>query len=545
MYALDQDPVLKELLSHPAPLNNLSQKDVEEMFRTMPAETKAVFDQLLMRVQAAWAPFPGPQTMAYYSEADFLFYGGAAGGGKTDLILGTALLYRRAIIFRRVFPSLRAIIDRSRMMYNRGGVDVAKDSYNESLHRWKFKNGRYVRMASLQYEKTCTDYQGQPHDFYAFDEVPEFTEYMVRFVTTWLRPLDIRAHLKNGRKPRVILTGNPPTTAEGMWIVQFFAPWLDERHPNPAGVGELRYFTTLKGKDIEVGPEPFMYEGELIVPKSRTFIPALLKDNPALESTGYRAQLQQLPEPLRSKMLYGDFKAGITDHPMQLIPTQWIRAAMERWRAMKEPNTPIDACGIDVARGGRDRTVVTPKKGTYVCRQTVYEGKFTTDGDKVATVVLQLTEPRTLCKVDVIGVGSSAYDSIKKVRKTAAMNASQGTDQRDLSRLLRFRNARSLWYWRVREALDPDKGLNLALPDDTELLADLAAPHFEVRSGVIQVESKESIMDRLGRSPDKGDSCVYVLADPETGSAQGLFDLLQMEYEQWQEEQGRLAKDYR
>lgn len=483
--------------------------------------------------------------MAYYSEADYLFYGGAAGGGKTDLMLGIALLYRRAVIFRRVFPSLRAIVDRSRMLYNRGGVEAAKDSYNESLHRWKFQNGRSVRFGSLQYEKNVTDFQGQPHDFYGFDEAPEFSEYMIRFVTTWLRPLDIRAHLKNGRKPRVILAGNPPTTAEGMWIIQFFAPWLDERHPNPAGYGELRFFTTIDGKDLEVGPEPFLHKGELLVPKSRTFIPAKIDDNPELLKVGYKAQLQQLPEPLRSKMLYGDFRAGITDHPMQLIPTDWLRKAMDRWKAREEPKDDPDQCGVDVARGGRDRTVITPKKGTYVCRPLDYPGKFTTDGDKVSALVLTKTSSRTLVAVDVIGVGSSAYDSLKRVRKVVAMNASQGTDERDLSRLLTFKNHRSLWYWRLREMLDPDKGIDLALPDDTEVLADLSAPHFEVISGVIKVESKDDIMERLGRSPDKGDSIVYAVSKPPALQGQGLFELMQQEYSKWQEEQERAAKQQR
>ena len=33
-----------------------------------------------------WMPSPGPQTEAYYSEADVLLYGGEAGGGKSDLL---------------------------------------------------------------------------------------------------------------------------------------------------------------------------------------------------------------------------------------------------------------------------------------------------------------------------------------------------------------------------------------------------------------------------------------------------------------------------
>jgi hypothetical protein len=42
--------------------------------------------------------------------------------------------------------------------------------------------------------------------------------------------------------------------------------------------------------------------------------------------------LQSLPEPLRSQMLYGDFRAGVQDDPWQVVPTAWVEAAMARWK---------------------------------------------------------------------------------------------------------------------------------------------------------------------------------------------------------------------
>jgi hypothetical protein len=52
---------------------------------------------------------------------------------------------------------------------------------------------------------------------------------------------------------------------------------------------------------------------------SRTFIPARLADNPYL-GEDYRRTLNLLPEPLRSQLLYGDWKAGQIDDAYQLIP---------------------------------------------------------------------------------------------------------------------------------------------------------------------------------------------------------------------------------
>eukprot|EP01043_Picozoa_sp_COSAG02_P089520 COSAG02_NODE_26486_length_631_cov_54.218045_1_plen_158_part_10 len=136
-------------------------------------------------------------------------------------------------------------------------------------------------------------------------------------------------------RQRVVCAGNPPTEPEGEWVKRFWAPWLEPSHPNPAKPGELRWFVTNeKGEDQEVpGPDPVMVGPDLMTPKSRTFIPSSVNDNLFLLSTGYKATLQSLPEPLRSKMLNGDFNAGSADPAWQVIPTEWVKAAQARWTA--------------------------------------------------------------------------------------------------------------------------------------------------------------------------------------------------------------------
>jgi len=59
-----------------------------------PVQRQQVVERLRLR-QNGWKPFPGPQTEAYLSQADILLYGGAAGGGKTDLLLG--VMYHEAV----------------------------------------------------------------------------------------------------------------------------------------------------------------------------------------------------------------------------------------------------------------------------------------------------------------------------------------------------------------------------------------------------------------------------------------------------------------
>ena len=93
------------------------------------------------------------------------------------------------------------------------------------------------------------------------------------------------------------------------------------------------------------------------------------------------------------------------------------------------------------------------------------------------------------------------------------MNGGLRSEGNDRSGKLSFYNMRAEWWWGLREALDPLLGVDLALPPGREVLADLAAPRFEIRpGGKLLIESKQDIRRRLGRSPDIGDAITYAYA---------------------------------
>jgi hypothetical protein len=94
---------------------------------------------------------------------------------------------------------------------------------------------------------------------------------------------------------------------------------------------------------------------------------------------------------------------------------------------------------------------------------------------------------------------------------------------------LGFVNLRAFWWWMMRNALDPASGENLALPPDRALRIDLTAPRWKITARGIQVEAKEDLIKRIGRSPDLGDSAVYALARPPALNSQGLLDLMKRE----------------
>src|SRR5262249_9318394 len=141
-----------------------------------------------------------------------------------------------------------------------------------------------------------------------------------------------------------------------------WAPWLDKTHPYPAQPGQLRWFTTINGKDTEVdGPGPHLVGGEKVRARSRTFIRGRLEDNPVLSATNYASVLSALPEELRAAYRDGRFDAALRDAEYQVIPTAHILASQERWKnsgGRPPVGVPMVACGLDVAAGGSDETVL-------------------------------------------------------------------------------------------------------------------------------------------------------------------------------------------
>ncbi|MGB0685603.1 MAG: terminase, partial [Planctomycetota bacterium] len=80
------------------------------------------------------------------------------------------------------------------------------------------------------------------------------------------------------------------TTVEGRWILNYFAPWLDKKHPRPAQPGELRWFATKDGVELEVEVHYAMED------EPAGMIRATLVPDPA-RPHGYAWTRFELPEP--------------------------------------------------------------------------------------------------------------------------------------------------------------------------------------------------------------------------------------------------------
>lgn len=439
---------------------------------------------------------------------------------NTDLLAGLVLTkHKRALIVRREKAQTEGVIQRLEEIVGN------KDGFNSQKAIWKLGDDKLVEFAGLDNPGDERRWQGRPHDLKAFDEATEQREQQVRFVMGWNRTND------RSIKPRVVLTFNPPTTAEGRWVIKFFAPWLQKGHPNPAAPGELRWFTT-KGEDQDYevpDGRPFVFgeEGELIYdydpktpaekivrPKSRTFIPARLTDNPYYMATGYMSTLQSLPEPLRSQMLNGDFGAGVKEDEWQAIPTAWIEAAQKRWKP-KDVLPPMDSVGVDVSRGGDDKTEIATRHGWWFDELTEVEGQNTVSGRLVAGQIISVLRDKAPIHIDVIGVGASPYDALSELNiQTIGVDMRHGTNATDKSGHFRFLNTRAWLVWRFRELLDPAANNGIALPPCPKLAEELAAYKWELSGGKVKIIETEKIKENIGRSPDR--ATAVLLASMET-----------------------------
>lgn len=515
---------------------------LEEMEARIKGMTPKQLDELEANLRAAgvldkcWLPQIGPQTDAYYSLADETLYGGAAGGGKSDLLLGLAsTAHLRSVIFRRQSVDLDTIWNR--LLEVVVGRIVKSDA---NKHRLRTTDNRLIEFGHLEKPGSEKSWQGNAHDLYGFDEAAQLDEFKVAFVIQWLRSTT------PGQRKRVVFATNPPIpeyrdgkiidTGTGAWLKEWFAPWLEDSFPNPAKPGELRYcfmetagdrMTTIwvdgpGGYDpvtherIENYTQDMVNKGKVAVAISRTFIKSLLKDNIYLRDSGYAAKLSTTPEPLKSLLLTGSFTVKSEDHPFQVIPTLWVLEAQERWRqrTAKGEHKGLKQLVLfgDIAQGGADTTVLASLLQTdYYEEPKTQPGRATPTGEEVAAMVLSNRRDRSLVGLDGTGGWGGATrvvlmkDHEIEPEMLIASAASHGWTA---DMLYKFLNLRAEDWWTFREALDPKSGYEICLPPSTRLMTQLTAPIFIIKGKTIQIESKEDLRKRLGSSTDEADAVI-------------------------------------
>lgn len=250
----------------------------------------------------------GPQTMFERTSADIAIFGGSAGSGKSNALIREPcrhLLKRKGfvgVIFRRNFVQINVpggLWDTAGQVYPYLG-GVPKRGSAEWV--WPHMESR-MRFAHLEHDDTVFSWMGSAIPFMGFDELPHFTAQQF-----WYMLSRNRLDRPIGMKPYVRATCNPEPDS---WLSELLDWWIGEDGlPIEERSGVVRWFVR-RGNDIvwAMGKnELSLQKGE--IPKSLTFIPARLEDNPALIAANpdYQANLLSLPLYERSILLDGNWK---------------------------------------------------------------------------------------------------------------------------------------------------------------------------------------------------------------------------------------------
>jgi hypothetical protein len=251
------------------------------------------------------------------------------------------------------------------------------------------------------------------------------------------------------------------------------------------------------------------------------YLPATLVDNPFLTEE-YRESLKSLPDREYQTFVMG--KWGLMDDPSQLISLSWVIAAQN-----VEGTTGPRRLGVDVARYGDDSTVLAYMSSPDTLSHI--EAFDSMPIDRTADIVMTRCANRNIddwwcdpedVNVDGVGLGAGVVD-ICKGRGAMVQDLIAGAkpverlDRDGDAHVLKFKNLRSQMWWEFREKLRLGR-FSLPTNLDSRLISDLTAPRYTIQADkMIQVESKDDIKKRLGRSTDWGDAVVQAAFEmPDT-----------------------------
>lgn len=218
-------------------------------------------------------------------------YGGAAGGGKSEVLLGLPLVRKwyengrfKGILFRRSYPEL----EESLILRSKTGLGTDPDTkkagpsyldfgakYNGSNHVWTFPSGATIRFSHLETDDDARSHDTAEYNYIGFDELTAFEEFQYIYLTS-------RCRTSDPTLPAIIRAASNPGNIGHAWVRDRFVA------PYKLG-GKILLDTRTKTK--------------------RSFIPAKLADNPALtvNNPNYINVLQMLPEAERRAKVDGDW----------------------------------------------------------------------------------------------------------------------------------------------------------------------------------------------------------------------------------------------
>lgn len=263
---------------------------------------------------------PSPKQLLFLQRDELeVFFGGAAGGGKSAALLMGALQYVHkpgyaALIIRKDLPRLAlagGLIPRSHEW-----LATTDAKWNHTRRQWRFPADEgppaTITFGYLARPLDKFRYASSEFQYIAFDELTDFVEEDYLFLFSRLR------RIKSLCVPLRMRSASNPGGLGHLWVKQRFIA-EDEGFRVQGSV--IENSESLNPEPRTLNPPPpgaFSKQG-------RIYIPSRIADNPALDEDEYRQTLLHLPPLTRERLMNGDWSV----QEEGLIHAEWFRYFVE------------------------------------------------------------------------------------------------------------------------------------------------------------------------------------------------------------------------
>jgi len=199
----------------------------------------------------------------------------------------------------------------------------------------------------------------------------------------------------------------------------------------------------------------------------------------------------------------------------KVIPYSHIIASVNR-KLIELRFKTLVAC--DPCEFGDDAGIIYGLRNGEIIKHDFFKNK---DGSQIAAKcqIMRKDIKGQTTVFDNIGIGASTRDFLSKMNEPMVLADSRKAGSRAEDKFTGFYNQRAEMWFAARKMFM--EGMT-SIPDDPELIEELAGVGFELTARGYKVESKELLKkaDRLGRSPNKADAYIY-----------GLWGLTQIDFD--------------
>lgn len=393
-----------------------------------------------------------------------VFFGGAAGGGKSWWLCETRL------VNCYLHPGYKSFIGREelkRLMQSTYITWTKVCKYhkipktdwqlNGQYNYIEFKNGSRIDLLDLKYLPSDPFYERLGSLEYTDGAVEEAGE--VDFLAYDVLKSRIGRHLnERGIKPTLAITGNPKKN----WTYkEFYLPY--------------------RNKTLEEG---------------KAFIQALYKDNP-YTAEEYGKQLATIKDkPTKQRLMFGNWEYD--DDPATLIEYDAILDLFTN----SVPESEEKYLVADIARYGRDKTVISLWKGLECYKILTYRKRgIDQTSETIKNLLAKENIPYSHAVVDDDGVGGGVVDNLRGIKGFVNNSTPIESEKKE-----NYQNLKAQCYYKLADYINEHRmAVRHNREEIIEELEQVKSKDAD-KDGKLKIIGKDEVIELLGRSPDYSDN---------------------------------------